>query len=110
MLGRAGLERLLEDELAGKDGFFSFCGQREWSHREQRESVGSKSNAGYRAREDPKRGFDIHLTVDGRIQRILTRALSGKDSGAAIVLDVQTGAVLGIVSKPTFDPNIWSGV
>ena len=109
MLGRAGLERLLEDELSGKDGFSRFVVSASGRTETNEKAWVRKAMRGIVPREDPKRGFDIHLTVDGRIQRILTRALSGKDSGAAVVLDVQTGAVLGIVSKPTFDPNIWSG-
>ena len=59
-------------------------------------------------REDPKRGFDVELTIDSTMQRILTNAMSGRDSAAGVI-EVETGAILGIVSKPTYDPNVWSG-
>ncbi|MBV71372.1 MAG: penicillin-binding protein 2 [Myxococcales bacterium] len=109
MLGRAGLERRLESELAGKDGFERYVVSA--SGRAQKPDVAwvKKAMEGIVPREDPKRGFDVELSIDAKIQRMLTSAMSGRDSGAAVVIEVQTGAVLGIVSKPTFDPNVWSG-
>ena len=35
------------------------------------------------------------------------RALPDSLAGAAVALDAQTGAVLAMANKPTFDPNIF---
>ena len=52
----------------------------------------------------PQVGSDIMLTLDAEIQAALFRALDGA-AGAAIVLDASTGAVVALVSQPSFDPN-----
>ncbi|MPZ23699.1 MAG: hypothetical protein GEU28_09170 [Dehalococcoidia bacterium] len=53
---------------------------------------------------DRAEGNDIILTIDTRIQQAAVDALGGQ-RGAMVVMDVQTGAVLAIVSEPTHDPN-----
>lgn len=56
-------------------------------------------------------GFDLQLTLDPliqyEIQDALERAIidNRADSGTIIVMDVQTGAIRGMASYPTFDPN-----
>lgn len=52
----------------------------------------------------PQRGSDVRLTLDLAVQQTLAAALDGH-SGAAVVLAVPSGAVLGLASAPTFDPN-----
>jgi peptidoglycan glycosyltransferase len=52
----------------------------------------------------PITGSNVYLTVDSRIQRAAAQAL-GNQTGAVVVLDAQTGAVLAMASSPTFDPN-----
>ena len=49
-------------------------------------------------------GEDVQLTVDAALQRAASEAL-GKQTGAIVLLDVQTGGVLALVSHPTFDPS-----
>jgi peptidoglycan glycosyltransferase len=49
-------------------------------------------------------GEDIQLTLDTGLQRAASEAL-GEQMGAVVLLDVQTGGVLALVSHPTFDPN-----
>ncbi len=49
-------------------------------------------------------GSDLRLTIDNRLQEALATALKGR-RGAAIVIDVPSGAVLSMISVPTFDPN-----
>ncbi|MGW2486378.1 penicillin-binding transpeptidase domain-containing protein [Streptomyces sp. NPDC001606] len=51
---------------------------------------------------------DVLTTVDGRAQRAAFDAL-GKEKGAAVALDVRTGAVLALVSTPSYDPGAFSG-
>ena len=47
-------------------------------------------------------GNSVKLTIDSRIQRAAENALSGR-SGAIVVLDPRTGAVLAWASAPSYD-------
>ena len=51
---------------------------------------------------------DISLTIDRRLQDFAAAEL-GSDPGAVVALDPSTGAVLAMVSTPTFDPTPISG-
>lgn len=53
-----------------------------------------------------KRGADLKLTINPKVQRTALGELQklGK-SGAVVVLEVQTGAVVAMVSNPTYDSN-----
>jgi penicillin-binding protein A len=53
----------------------------------------------------PIAGSDIILTIDSQVQRTAEQALQGH-SGAIIVLDGRSGAVLAMASAPRFDPNL----
>lgn len=52
-------------------------------------------------------GDRIELSIDARLQ---TKAydLFGEESGAAILLNVNTGEILAFVSTPAYDPNVLS--
>lgn len=52
----------------------------------------------------PKAGNDLWLTLDAVIQDTAYRALGGY-RGAVVVIAPKTGAILAMVSKPSFDPN-----
>jgi peptidoglycan glycosyltransferase len=51
-----------------------------------------------------KHGYDIVLTIDSRLQQVAWRAMSD-EKGAAVVISPKTGAILALVSKPSYDPN-----
>ncbi len=51
-----------------------------------------------------RRGLDVVTTLDSSVQRAAWRAL-GPGSGAAVVVEVDTGGVLAAASRPSFDPN-----
>jgi penicillin-binding protein A len=53
-------------------------------------------------------GNDLVLTLDARAQAVALRAL-GRNCGAAVAIDPQTGAVLVMASSPTYDPNLVEG-
>ncbi|MDX6595930.1 MAG: penicillin-binding protein, partial [Solirubrobacterales bacterium] len=55
----------------------------------------------------PKQGATVITTIDAKLQAVATRAL-GSQSGAVVAIDPATGAVLAIVSNPSFDPNLLS--
>ena len=50
-------------------------------------------------------GVNIELTIDPVVQQAAAEALGGQP-GAAIALDPSTGAILAMVSSPTYDPNV----
>jgi penicillin-binding protein 2 len=52
-------------------------------------------------------GFDLVLTLDWDIQSAAEEAMTGKE-GTLVVLDPRDGAVLAMVSRPAFDPNIFA--
>ncbi|MBU4386717.1 MAG: penicillin-binding protein 2, partial [Actinobacteria bacterium] len=52
-----------------------------------------------------KKGNSLVLTVDSRLQATATEALAGR-KGAVVALDPKTGAVLAMVTAPTYNPNV----
>lgn len=61
--------------------------------------------------QDEKRGHDLILSIDRRIQYLAYRSLldgvqkNQAESGTAIVLDTKTGEILAMVNQPSFNPN-----
>ncbi|MEL6221448.1 MAG: penicillin-binding protein 2 [Cyanobacteria bacterium J06627_8] len=52
-------------------------------------------------------GNDVTLTLDLELQKVAENAL-GDRIGAVVAMDPQNGAVFAMVSRPTFDPNLFS--
>jgi peptidoglycan glycosyltransferase len=50
----------------------------------------------------------VTLTVSDKLQRLAAQRL-GNRSGAVVALDPTTGAILAMVSTPSFDPNLLAG-
>ncbi|MFQ5613145.1 MAG: FtsW/RodA/SpoVE family cell cycle protein [Anaerolineae bacterium] len=53
----------------------------------------------------PQVGRDVPLTIDLDVQVAADAAL-GRRSGAVVIIDVDSGAILAMTSHPTFDPNL----
>jgi peptidoglycan glycosyltransferase len=51
------------------------------------------------------RGASVELTIDPVVQQAAWDAL-GDQTGAVVAIDPTTGAILAMVSKPSFDPNV----
>lgn len=56
--------------------------------------------------KEPKQGADLTLTIDYRIQNF-AQELLGEKRGVIVLMDVQTGEILGLASSPSFNPNIF---
>ncbi len=84
--GRAGLERVYNEDLSGESGLLGITGY--WAR-----IIGR-----------PHRGADLKLTIDMTVQRAAAEAL-GDRKGAVVAIDPKTGAILAMVSYPRYDPN-----
>lgn len=94
-IGRIGIERSFEKDLAGTPG----------TRRMEINAVGREVRE--LERQDPIAGEDIYLSIDARLQKIGFDAMKD-ESGSAIMMDVRTGEILMLVSTPSFDPNIFN--
>lgn len=61
----------------------------------------------------PQQGAGVYLTIDLELQQAaeeaLKKAIGSRLTGAAVLMDVRTGEVLAMASKPSVDPNLWVG-
>lgn len=55
----------------------------------------------------PPQGASLELTIDPDVQNAAIEAL-GSRRGAAVAIDPRSGAILAMVSRPSFDPNALS--
>jgi penicillin-binding protein 2 len=95
-IGRAGLENIYESHLRG-----------EWGG--QQLEVNAAGRVQRVLGDKPARpGRDLRLTIDLNLQRAAERALDHVGKGAIVALDPQTGEILAMASRPSFDPNIFS--
>ena len=99
LIGKTGVERRYEELLRGVDGA-EFVVVNAMGKRVSTLSEGPP--------RPPTPGRDITLTIDLDIQRAMEEAMTNVQHGAAVVLDPRDGSVLGMVSKPNFDPNEFS--
>lgn len=93
-VGKSGLERQFESVLHGDVGH------------EQVEMTAQGRTLGVLERSPPKRGSDLHLTLDIELQLAAIKAL-GNRPGAIVALDPRSGEVVALVSNPAFDPNLF---
>jgi penicillin-binding protein 2 len=93
-IGKAGIERYYEPRLRGEIGY------------EEIETNVEGRALGVLRRHDAKPGTDLWLSVDARLQQAMVDAFAGQD-GAAVAVDPATGEILGMVSLPGYDPNLF---
>lgn len=94
LIGKAGVEREFDDHLRGENGV------------EQVEVDVRGRKLGTLSRKDPILGDNLTLTIDYDLQHTAEEAL-GDSRGAVVVLDINTGEILAMASKPAFDPNVF---
>ena len=56
----------------------------------------------------PETGKNVYLTLDTRIQAVAEQAIPDSLAGALVAIDPATGAVIAIVSRPGYDPNLFT--
>ncbi len=106
LIGRVGIERSWESDLRGRRGWTRVVVNARGIPRPEVDQVAVLRDE---RTLEPEPGLDMTLTVDIALQRIVDRALRGHPSGAVVVVEVNTGRILAIVSKPSFDPNAMTG-
>ena len=95
-VGRSGVEKVYESILRG-----------EWGG--QQVEVNAAGQVQRILGDKPaKPGKDLRLTLDLELQRTAEKALNGVRKGAIVAMDPQSGAILALASRPTFDPNLFS--
>ncbi len=110
LIGQSGIEREYEDQLRGEEGV----------RKVEVNATGRRSEAFIREQPIPPRpGRDVTLTLDATVQRTMEEAMNaaGYDGrgdppevrGAAVLMNVRTGEILALASRPGFDPNVFSG-
>jgi len=106
-IGRTGIERQWEPYLRGQKGFEKVVINRRGLRRTDVRIADLITDGP--VSQSPSPGNNVILTLDLDVQRIVERALRSVRSAAAVVVDVETGRILAIASKPAFDPNMMSG-
>ncbi|MBN1997534.1 penicillin-binding protein 2 [candidate division KSB1 bacterium] len=97
-VGKKGIEKFYDDELRGKAGH-SYV---------EVDALGREVGTVQVDREtQPEPGADIYLTIDLELQK-LAEKLFEKKSGGVVLLDVRTGGVLVLCSKPDYNPEIFT--
>jgi penicillin-binding protein 2 len=120
LIGRAGLEMYYDRYLRGASGT-------------QQVEINSRGSVtGVASTDPPTPGSDVVLSIDARVQAVAERAVwraiqsarerrdicsscatRGKHfrapTGAAVVLEAQTGRVVAMASYPTYDPSLFVG-
>lgn len=110
LIGKTGIQYVFEDLLKGKDGI-----------RQIDMNIDGTITGEY-IEQEAVAGSDIVLTIDSNIQKITEKALkdnitkistggfssrSDADAGAAVVMNVKTGEILGMASYPDFEPQLF---
>ena len=66
-----------------------------------------EENCGFLDEVKTQPGYNVHLTLDLELQKQAEQAL-GEGEGSVVVLAVETGEVLALANRPTFDPNLFA--
>jgi penicillin-binding protein 2 len=95
-VGKNGVEKSYDAVLQGRVGY----------QQVEVDAHGRRLRVLDRSRARP--GKPLRLTLDTGLQRAASAALAGR-AGAVVAIEPATGAVLAMVSEPTFDANLFVG-
>jgi len=91
-IGRTGLEKLFDKEIMGNIGY------------KKLEMNALSMPIREIETKNSTEGKDLELTIDYNLQSFVEETMGNTD-GAVIVMNVRTGEILSMVSKPAFDSN-----
>lgn len=94
-LGQSGVERRFDAFIRGVDGG------------EQIEVDARGRALRLVSRIEPRSGANILLTIDRKIQEAAEAAFAGK-KGTVVAMNPTTGEILALVSRPSYDPNLFA--
>ncbi|MSU46218.1 MAG: peptidoglycan glycosyltransferase [Lacunisphaera sp.] len=94
LFGRGGLEKIFDEQLQGETGGAIYLV----------DPAGYKVNSRDLPHRLPVQGHNIFTSLDIDLQQAAEKAMEGR-MGAAVALDIQTGEVLVLASRPDYDPN-----
>jgi len=95
LIGKYGVEYRWEDDLRGVDG----------GRQIEVDAIGREIRA--LGVVEPFPGNNLFLTIDLDLQKTAEEAYQDKN-GALIAMDLKTGRILAMVSKPSFEPDIFA--
>jgi len=99
--GKSGIEKKLNAYLAGKDGY----------SKNYRDKFNQLAIAKPQEIRPPIHGLNVQLTLDMGMQEILEQELDAglaefsAEKGAIVLMDPNTGAILAMASRPTYNLN-----
>lgn len=94
--GKMGLEKICQETLQGENGVLMQSTNSFGSLLDSQEL--KKGNA----------GDDIVTSIDLDLQLMLEKTLEQEEAGSCIIFEPKTGYIKALVSKPNFDPSIFS--
>ncbi len=94
-LGQSGVERRFDAFIRGVDGG------------EQIEVDARGRALRVASRIDPRSGANVFLTIDRKVQEAAEAAFAGK-KGTVVAMNPTTGEIVAMVSRPSFDPNLFA--
>lgn len=103
LVGRAGVEATYESVLRGEYGLQTV----------ERDAAGRPIQV-LRTDRPPVAGSSLRLTIDVKEQQLAEKAMrwgmktAGLKRGVVIVMNPQTGAIIAMVSLPSYDNNVFS--
>ncbi len=93
-IGKTGLEKFFNEYLVGKAG-------------NKEVEVNSTGRLIREISLNPsKKGQNIYISIDQRLQKFTHTELEKHKAGSIVVLDINTGEILSMVSEPAFNPNL----
>lgn len=106
LVGKYGLEAAWENYLRGKHGEEKYAVD---ARGERLDDEVAQALIDGPLKSDPVPGANLRLTIDADLQKVAEKAVAHTAAAALVVVEVKTGKIRAIVSKPSFDPNVMTG-